>query len=359
MLLQDKRILPYAIAGNRIPSTKSAYSGLGSNGTFTAHGLLDIPQRPAVTLLLHRESLHEGYIKNNNQILLETVDGQSIGHTGYDLEVYRSGSWHSVATSTVTSDPIRHLIVTVKTTQTLTALRPLKDRLSAKSTILFLQNGCGIIDAVNNSLFPDPTTRPTYITGVVSHGATLNRPFHVTHTGAAAISLGLVPRDNPDPTTPPAEPDYLLTLVPQSPRLNATAYSYSEVLQIQLEKLAVNAFCNPLCALHDAQNGFLFTLPEIRRALLTEIANVVLSLPELRDVPNIRERFSVDRLEGTVNDILAKTAKTTCSMVWDRRAGRETEIWFINGYWVRRGKDVGVPTPINERLMEEILQRGG
>ncbi|GIJ87967.1 hypothetical protein Asppvi_006883 [Aspergillus pseudoviridinutans] len=332
--------------------------GLGSIGTFTAHGLLDIPQRPAVTLLLHRESLHEDYTRNNKRILLETVDGQSVGHTGYDVEVYRSGSWYSLPTSTVTSDTIRHLIVTVKTTQTLTALRALKDRLSATSTILFLQNGCGIIDAVNDSLFPDPATRPTYIVGVVSHGVTLNRPFHVTHTGAAAISLGLVPRDNPDPT-PAAEPDYLLTLLPQSPRLNATAYPYSEAFQIQLEKLAVNAFCNPLCALHDAQNGFLFTLPEIRREILTEIANVVLALPELRNVPNVRERFSVDRLEGTVNDILVKTAKTTCSMVWDLRTGRETEIRFINGYWVRRGKEVGVPTPINERLMEDILQRGG
>ncbi|KAF7161921.1 hypothetical protein CNMCM5623_007336 [Aspergillus felis] len=331
--------------------------GLGSIGTFTAHGLLDIPKRPAVTLLLHRESLHEGYIRNNKQILLETVDGQSVGHTGYDVEEYRAGSWYSLPTSSVTSATIRNLIVTVKTTQTFTALRALKVRLSAASTILFLQNGCGINDAVNDSLFPDPATRPTYIIGVVSHGATLNRPFHVTHTGAAAISLGLVPRDNPDPT-PPAEPDYLLALLPQSPRLSATAYPYTEVFQIQLEKLAVNAFCNLLCALHDAQNGFLFTLPEIRRELLTEIAKVVLALPELRDVPNIRERFSVDRLERTVNDILVKTAKTTCSMVWDLRAGRETEIRFINWYWVRRGKEVGVPTPINERLMEDILQRG-
>ena len=45
----------------------------------------------------------------------------------------------------------------------------------------------------------------------------------------------------------------------------------------------------------------------------------------------------------TVVDILTKTAETTCSMVWDLRAGRETEVKFIKGYWVQRGKEVGVP----------------
>ncbi|GFF49150.1 probable 2-dehydropantoate 2-reductase [Aspergillus udagawae] len=331
--------------------------GLGSIGTFTAHGLLETPKSPAVTLLLHRESLYESYRQNGNKILLETLDGQLLGHRGYDTEVYRAGSWYCLPASKETTDKINHLIVSVKATQTTTALRALKNRLSAKSTILFLQNGCGMIDAVNKSIFPDPSTRPNYIVGVVSHGVTLNSPFHVTHTGAAAISLGAVPPESG--VAPSSEREYLLSLLPQSPRLNATAYPYAEVLQIQLEKLAVNAFCNPLCALHNAQNGFLFTLPELRRQILTEVSNVVMMLPELRHIRGVQDRFAVDKLEATVIDILTKTAETTCSMVWDLRAGRETEIRFINGYWVRRGKEVGVPTPVNERLMEQVMSKGG
>lgn len=137
--------------------------GLGAIGTFTAHGLLEIPKPPAVTLLLHRESLYEDYCQNGSQILLETLDGQLLGNRGCDTEVYRAGRWYRLPTSKETTDKIDHLIVSVKTTQTTTALRALKNRLSAKSTILFLQNGCGLIDAVNQSIFPDPRARPTYI----------------------------------------------------------------------------------------------------------------------------------------------------------------------------------------------------
>jgi 2-dehydropantoate 2-reductase len=142
------------------------------------------------------------------------------------------------------------------------------------------------------------------------------------------MSLGLIPSvSGASPSCEPS-PQYLLDNLPRSPRLNAASYPYTEVLQIQLERLAVDALCNPFCALNDAKDGFLFTIPDARREILAEIWSVVLSLPELRSVPGVRERFAVDRVEDAVNAILTKTAKGTCSMVGDLR----TEVRFINGY---------------------------
>lgn len=335
--------------------------GLGSIGTFAAHSLSEIPNPPSVTLLCHRPSLLDAYRDNGSQVSLETREGQRLDYKGHDLEVFRGGHWYSGAEAANDGSPeagtIKNLIVAVKATQTAAALEQLKHRLSPQSTILFLQNGCGMIDRVNAQLFPHPTERPKYIVGVISHGVTLRKSFDIIHTGFAATSLGLVP--NPDVGQETLESNYLLGALPLSPRLNATAYDYTDVFQIQLEKLAVNAFCNPLCALNDAENGFLFTIPETRRAILQEISNVVCSLPELQHVEkeNLRDRFAVDRLEATVNAIIDKTFHTTCSMVWDMRAGRETEIEFMNGYWVKRGKEVGVPTPINGELVAKVTTR--
>ncbi|OJJ04487.1 hypothetical protein ASPVEDRAFT_135163 [Aspergillus versicolor CBS 583.65] len=331
--------------------------GLGSIGTFTAHGLKDIPTPPKVTLLLHRESLYEEYIRCGGGITLRTLDGGITRHDGYDVEVYKSGTWTSTAAPEPAIETINNLIVTVKATQTVSALAALKSRLTRSSTILFLQNGCGMIDDVNEQLFPDPSTRPNYIVGVISHGVTLDSAFNATHTGAAAISLGRVPtQSSRDTTEEEGGGGYMLTALPRSPRLAATSYNYADVLQIQLEKLAVNAFCNPVCALHNSKNAILFNFPDLRREILSEISKIVLHLPELAGVPGVKERFCVERLEDTVNGILDRTRETVCSMVGDLRAGRETEVRYINGYWVRRGREVGVSVAVNEGLMRDIEQ---
>ncbi|KAM0426007.1 hypothetical protein ACHAPT_008636 [Fusarium lateritium] len=344
--------------------------GLGSIGTFAAHSLAEVPSplTPSITLLFHRASLVDDFVANGSRITLETREGAVVDHGNYHLEILQDGQWHRAVSTTqcssrhlspsVQDDVIDNLIVSTKATRTAAALRPLKHRLNASSYVLFLQNGSGMIEDVNKHVFTDEETRPNYITGVTSHGVTLNSPFNITHTGFAATSLGLVPRNNKT-TESMASIPYLLEALPQVPRINATSYTFLDVFQIQLEKLTVNAFCNPLCALNDAKNGFLFTIPETRQAILTEISQVVYALPELRGVAGVLERFSVDRLEATVNGIIQKTAETTCSMVVDLRRGQKTEIEFINGYWCRRGRELGVPTPINDDLVRQILERQG
>lgn len=81
---------------------------------------------------------------------------------------------------------------------------------------------------------------------------------------------------------------------------------------------------------------------------------MVLAVPELRSERNLTARFGVDRLEEMVKGVLDRTAETTCSMVWDLRAGRRTEIDFISGYWCRRGRELGISTPVNDMLLEMV-----
>ncbi len=47
------------------------------------------------------------------------------------------------------------------------------------------------------------------------------------------------------------------------------------------------------------------------------------------------------------------------SMAQDMAKGRKTEIEFMNGLIVRKGKEVGVPTPANEKLVQAVLSVEG
>lgn len=300
----------------------------------------------------------DDYTRSGKKITLETREGELVEHSGYDFEhTVTSGSPSlkslTQAVPSCAKDTIHHLIVCVKSTQTVTALRPLLPRLTRESSILFLQNGAGMIEDVNELLWPDPKTRPSYITGVISHGVTLKGPFAIKHTGPAATSLGPVPRgDGPNHTSPSTA--FLLDALPRAPRLNCQSYGWPDILQRQLEKIAVNAFSNPLTALADSTVEYLFSIPEVCSALMQEISSVILALSELQGVHGVKERFSAKRLEATVMEVIVQNKSTTCSMVWDMRAGRETEIRYINGYWARRGREVGVATPINDEIVEKI-----
>jgi 2-dehydropantoate 2-reductase len=339
--------------------------GLGSIGTFAAHALAEIPERPAVNLLLHRPSLLDGYIQSEQKLTLTTLEEECISHTGYGLEVLQETEWYTVdpnayapdvagiqeyAQSPI-NDAINNLIVCVKSTQTVTALRPLLPRLSRSSNIIFLQNGAGMVEDANTHLWPNPATRPNYITGVISHGVKLNKSFDITHTGPASTAIGPVPRGDDDVSQPPS---YMLDALPLAPRLNCKTYDRPTILCIQLEKLACNAFSNPLCALADAPINYLFSIPETLRSLMREISTIILALPELQGVKGVEERFSAHALEKTVMDIVERNKAGTISMVWDMRKVRETEVRYINGYWARRGREVGVQTRLNDELVQKV-----
>ncbi|KAH8794627.1 hypothetical protein BGZ57DRAFT_315989 [Hyaloscypha finlandica] len=65
--------------------------------------------------------------------------------------------------------PIKNLICAVDVQSVVRALQANKHRLSRESTILLTAKGMGIMEMINEQVFPNPKTRPTYIPGVFSH----------------------------------------------------------------------------------------------------------------------------------------------------------------------------------------------
>ena len=287
-------------------------------------------------------------------------------HNDYEARHKENDSTASVKASTLNGreEVIYHLIVSVKARQTVKAIQAVAHRLTQDSSILFLQNGMGMIDEVNEKIFPNERYRPTYIVGVVSHGLYANRPFSVVHAGEGTIALGVLPR------IPMGEPTqlealnqlshsarYLMRTMTRTAVFVAVGFSPTDLLQQQLDKLAVNCIINPLTAVLDCKNGALlynFYFTRVVRLLLAEISIVIRSLPELKNVPNVNMRFDTLRLERLVTSIANTTAENYSSMVQDIRTGRATEIDYINGYIVRRGEEMGIRCVMNYMLMHMV-----
>lgn len=375
--------------------------GTGSIGKLVAHSLAGLTNPPPVTLMFHRYRMLQAWNESKKQIVLRT-HGSNVSRQGFDVELVPAvRREHGRVMEEVpqpdappSNDPIHSLIVTVKAPYTISALLPIAHRLLPTSTICFLQNGMGVIDDVNRELFPDPLTRPNYIQGVITHGvhqppAQANDPFYAVHAGHGTIALGVLPRQAPiqnnshdasiavanDSSPTPAAAAaatstdikdtvlfqqtsrYLLRSLTRAPVLSAVGFPPVDLLQHQLEKLAVNAVINPLTVLLDAPNGSLlynYALTRTMRLLLAEISLVLRSLPELKGLPNVNTRFSPDRLETLVVSVAGTTGNNISSMLADVRAGRQTEVRSINGYIVRRGEELGVQCVCNYMMMQLV-----
>ena len=408
--------------------------GTGSIGKLVAHSLRSLPDPPPVTLVFHRYNLLDSWEKGPKLITLND-EGHDVQRGGIDVElmreirkeygrarqsdqpsvykvsdsmdgrvkpheaaqVYRDQDKQKVESGSqepneaykpfslgrgdhaVSDEPIHNLIITTKTPTTVSALTAVKSRLLPTSTLCFLQNGMGVIDDVNEQLFPDPATRPNYMQGIITHGANVppqkaeQDPFYAVHAGKGTIALGLLPREGPSAVKPDNDAAdvkdvkddkwapssrYLLRTLARSPVLCAIGFTPTELLQQQLEKLVVNSVLNPLTAIVDNRNGSIlhnFPLTRTMRLLLAETSHVIRSLPELQNVPNVNTRFSPQRLEDLVVSVTQRTADNISSMLADVRAGRRTEIEYINGYIVKRGEEMGLKCLVNYAIMQTVI----
>lgn len=335
-----------------------------------AHSLAGLPKPPPITLLLSNRSSLRSWFEQGESLKLNTK-GLLDSKTNIDVEYARrrvpaeepqavdaEPDALSGSPSDQQKDIIHNLIVTVKAFNTVDALRRVAHRLTPQSSILFIQNGMGIIEEVNEAVFPDPANRPQYLLGVISHGVYETRRFHLVHGGHGTTALAIVPRNFGDVKSE-FEPSalYILRTMTRTPVLAAVGLAPTDFLQLQIEKLAVNAIINPLTALMGCLNGDLLHRPSISRVvrlLLAEISLVIKSLPELQGVPNVKVRFGIKRLEAQVIGVAQKTAANRSSTLQDISRGRLTEIEYITGYLVRRGEEVGIQCVLNYMLQHMI-----
>lgn len=93
--------------------------------------------------------------------------------------------------------------------------------------------------------------------------------------------------------------------------------------------------------------------------MIGETSAVILALPELRDEGRgVRERFGVQALWGLVREKALLSRGDKSSMLQDVMEGKkETEIGFINGWVVERGRVLGVGVPVSEKVVAMVEER--
>ncbi|EGD86168.2 hypothetical protein H112_07098 [Trichophyton rubrum D6] len=389
------RTLQHSSSNNKHNMHKKIHiMGVGNVGSFVAHSLAARPvsERACITLLFHHPAFYKDWNRFGRVVAVKR-HGIPEQRSGFCINVLQDHEWYYPSEiegapddlvkeefalrqgeeadsdgSLIPADEewIEHLIVTVKTTQVERAMKSVRHRLTPESSVLFLTNGLGVLEEVNEKIWPDESERPNYLFGVTSHGLFKSGLFETTHAGVGTTTIGVVrqsPRDDMEhtadgsSTTLAPSTNFLLKTLTQTPELACISTNAIDLFLLQLEKLAVNCVINPLTLLMDCKNGELlyhYNLTRVQRLLLIEISAVICALPELQGVPGLQSRFSPERLRTIAVGVAGKTGENTSSMLQDARMGKESEIEYMNGYIVRRGEEVGVRCALNYMVVQLV-----
>lgn len=358
--------------------------GIGNLGRLFASSLARLPDRPPITLVVHRKSLLDhwharpGIILHPSSPLGRGAHGNARTDplVDFDVEMWceEPPPWPRVAreiTPIIEGVPshIHHIVIATKAQNSLPQADWLRRYLGPESTVMFAQNGMNKLwpphgAAYNRARYccrqqgrKNPE-HPLWLACVVTHGVLSLGPFESVHASPAGVVVGPVDTDYALRSSQDVSTSYLAKQLLAAPLLNARHAQMPELWVLQLEKLVVNSIINPLTTILRCKNGDLFSGVEsnnivlrIMDKLLDEASNVIQRLIRyddnsrkiLEDASSssssnashvLFERLGVSNLRRMLYDVGEMVKDNTSSMLQDARLGRMTEIREFNGWIV-------------------------
>jgi 2-dehydropantoate 2-reductase len=145
-------------------------------------------------------------------------------------------------------------------------------------------------------------------------------------------------------------------LLPVSITQNISALLWAK-LQLNLGN-SINALADiPVKAMLQ-QRGYRLVIASMMRELLSVTDALSISLPKVTSLPAhwLPRILSLPDFifRRVANSMLAIDPNVRTSMWWDVSQGKPTEIDFLNGAIVTQAKKLGIPTPINEKIVALI-----
>jgi 2-dehydropantoate 2-reductase len=220
----------------------------------------------------------------------------------------------------------------VKSADTEEAGRSLAGCLRPETSVLSLQNG------VDNPQRLRGVTGHPVIPAVVYVGSEMAGPGHVRHHGGGDIAIGAAPAS------------VALAQTLGAAGIRTTIADDIEVTQ--WSKLVTNCAFNALSAVAGIPYGPMLEVEGTRDVVASAVQEAVM----------VARASGVSLPDGILEQILkipAAMPNQMSSTAQDVARGKPSEIDFLNGYVVRKGAELGVPTPTNQALqvMVKLAER--
>jgi 2-dehydropantoate 2-reductase len=234
------------------------------------------------------------------------------------------------------------ILLCVKTLDTQSAGNALKPHLAKGAIVVSMQNGVDNVERLRSGGIDA-------VAAVVYVAARMTAPGHVKHSGRGDLILGDVPGRHGE------RPGVLADLAAVFHRAAIPCRVCDNIEAELWTKMIMNCAYNAISALGRARYGRIVGMPWTRE-LMRQATEEVLAVGRAAGV-----RFPPADVVDAVFKLGEAMAGALSSTAQDLARGKRTEIDSLNGYVARRGRELGVATPVNLTLhaLVKLLEETG
>ena len=227
------------------------------------------------------------------------------------------------------------VLVSVKSSDTEAVARELAPLLASNAVVVSLQNGVENADVIARHV--DATVVPA----VVYVATAMPAPGVVRHHGRGDLVVGPRTRAAADDAAFGRRLDALVAFFATA---GVAVKISADVVAELWSKLMVNCAYNAISALAQSSYGAMVALAPIRELQRTVVGEVVaVATASGVELPLAAAIEAMERIAPAMPAQLSSTAQ-------DVARRKTSEIDHLNGFIVRRGREVGVATPVNQAL---------
>ena len=208
--------------------------------------------------------------------------------------------------------------------------------LAEDGLVVTLQNGLGNLEQIAEIVGSAHVTA-----GTTTQAATLRDNGEIVNAGEGPTTLAPVPGF-------PEQKTKLAALAEVFEQASMPVQIEDNLPLVLWKKLLINVGLNALTALLRVQNGIILTEPACE-VLFNQAVDEALHVAAALGIP-----FEHDAEVLRMRALCAQCGSNRSSKLQDILRGRATEIDAINGAVVAKGREVGVPTPVNQLLAQLI-----
>src|SRR5580693_7207681 len=233
------------------------------------------------------------------------------------------------------------VLFAVKTVDTEETAKLLAPYLAPDTNVVLLQNG------VDNAERMDFAAGIQAISAVVYIAAEMSGAGQVTHSGRGDLVIG-------NPVSHQGATESEIVEIAETFKRAGVPCRISQNITLELwTKLIMNCAYNALSALSRARYGRLVD----DAGSIEVMKQVVAEGVAIGNAAGVR--LSADELIAAILELGRVVPEALSSTAQDIARGKPTEIDSLNGFLVRRGAEMGVPTPVNQTLysLVKLLER--